>query len=402
MRETFLARQPIFDRELNVRAYEVLFRTGSENVARVSDGTQATSQMLVNAFVGVGLDRVVGDRLAFVNLPREFLVGKHPLPLAPEKLVLEILEDVEIDEELVEGVRELVRQGYTLALDDVVFEERLAPLLELAKIVKVELPKIPRADWAEHLQQFRRYPVEILAEKVETQADFELCRDAGYDLFQGYFFARPQVLSARQPTSDQLAVLQLMSKLNQPDITIDDIERLLKGDPSLSFAVLRYVNSASHGQRRQVDSLRQAIAILGIKGVRTLVVLVMLSGLSSGRSETLRTAMLRALVCENLGRLSPGANANACFTAGLISMLDAVLGIPIEEILPQLPLSDEVRDGILERCGVIGETLRCAEAHERIDVEDVACGNLEASQIRDAYLSAISETDRLWSGVGSG
>lgn len=286
--EVFLARQPIFDRSRNVYAYEVLFRSSAEARAVISDGFQATSQMLLNAFVNFGLEQVVGEQLAFVNLTREFLVGDLELPLAKDRLVLEILEDIEPDDELIRGVRRLVDKGYTLALDDVTFDERLVPLLSLAKIVKVELPKVPKPEWGSQLRHFRQYNVQILAEKIETPADYELCHDLGFDLFQGYYFAKPQLMVGKRLTTNQAGVLELLAELNRSDVTVNGLERVLKRDAGLSFKLLRFINSANFGLRHRIESLRQAIVLLGLQGVRTIATLISVSQLSSERPESLR------------------------------------------------------------------------------------------------------------------
>jgi len=397
MRDVYVARQPIFDRDQQIRAYEVLFRNSAENRAIITDGDQATSELLFNAFVTIGLDRIVGDQSAFINLTRDFLTGRRPLPASSDRLVLEILEDVTIDEELVSGVRALVEQGYTLALDDVVFEDRLIPLLELARIIKVELKGVPREEWGGQVERFRQFgKAEILAEKVETQADYELCRDVGFDLFQGYFFSRPQMLTARELPSSQIAILQLISQLNRPDVTIHDLERILKTDANLSFKLLRFINSARVGVPRRVESLHQAINFLGIRGVRALTLMVSTSSLSCDRPETLKNAILRAILCEKLARKVPGCDPNACYTAGLVSALDAVLEVPLDKILALLPLSDALLQAVTDRTGVVGEIIRCAESHERLEEFRQPALPLTGEQVRVAFLEALGDVQTIF------
>lgn len=397
MRDVFVARQPIFDRNQNIRAYEVLFRNSAENRAIITDGDRATSELLFNAFVTIGLDRIVGDNAAFINLTRDFLIGRRPLPASSDRLVLEILEDITIDDELVAGVRNLVDQGYTLALDDVVFEERLAPLVEMARIIKVNLPSVPQSEWKEQVRRFRSVSrAEILAEKVETQAEFDLGREAGFDLFQGYFFSRPQMLTSRELPSSQLSILRLISELNRPDVTIQDLERILKIDADLSFKLLRFINSARCGVPRRVESLHQAINFLGIRGVRSLTLMVSTSSLSCDRPETLKNAILRAILCEKLGRLISGCDPNACYTAGLVSALDAVLEVSLEEILKLLPLSDVIQNAVTTRGGTLGEIVRCAEAHETVEGPHFSTLPLTGEQTRTAFFEAISDVQTIF------
>lgn len=393
--DIYLARQPIFDRSLRVVAYELLFRSGSANTAEISDPVEATAQLLLNAFVSVGLNDLVGERKAFVNLPREFLIGTYPLPASPDQLVLEILEDVEIDDELIMGVKELRRQGYTVALDDVLFEPKLEPLLGLAKIVKMELSQAPRAEWGRHLEQFRRYPVQVLAEKVETEEDFDHCHALGFDLFQGYFFCRPKMITGRQLNTGQAAVLQLLSKLSDPKVSVDAVEQIFKSDGSLSYKLLRYINSSKFGLRRNIESLRQAITLIGLSGVRTLAMLLVLSGLETKQSEVVATAVRRALFCERLARKLRSVDPGECFTAGLVSGLDAIFRAPLEELVSTLSISEVIRQAVLEHSGPVGEIVACARSHEQIDKQVSPCGNLSALDVLSAFVESLAEADSL-------
>jgi c-di-GMP phosphodiesterase len=401
LRDVYLARQPIFDAQLGIYAYEVLFRSSSVNRADIEDANRSTSIVLLNAFVEIGLDRLVGKHKAFVNFTRDFLVGKFPLPLATDRLVVEILEDVEIDETLVAGVKALVEQGYTLALDDIVYRDALKPLLEIAHIVKVDLPQIPREKLPSHVERLRKYPVRLLAEKVETEEEFEYCKSLGFELFQGYFLSRPQMVRSARPRTNQMAVLQLLARSSDPEVSIDELERLVNCDPALSYKLLRYINSLKFALPRRIQSLHQAIVLLGIDGIRTLVMLVALAGVSAKSNVTLTNAIIRARLCEHLGKLRHERDANAYFTAGLLSSLDAVLDLPITEVLDSLPLSDELRDAVLHHAGPIGEAVRTVIAQERGDWSQIGFAGLEPFEVRAAYLAAISETDAMWSNLSA-
>lgn len=395
-KDIFLARQSIYDVNLNVVGYEVLYRNSKVNRAEFLDGGQATSELLLNAAIEIGLERIVGDKLAFVNLPRVFLTGGLSLPLAKNQLVAEILEDVEIDKELIEGVATLASQGYTLALDDVVFHDKLAPLLSLAHIVKVEIQSVRQQDLAEHVRRFRDYPVKLLAEKVETYEEFEHCQQLGFDLFQGFFLSRPQMLKGRQAPASQLAVTRLLVQLNDPKITTCDLESIIRSDAVLTHKLLRYANSSKVGLRSKVDSLRQVILLLGIQGVRSLVMLISLAGAARQQGDVLKTATQRALMCEKIAKLLQQRDSHAYFTAGLISSLDVVFDKPLQEILATLPLSNDLNEAVLNFSGNIGEVLRCTIANERAEWNNLRCRTLTTEQIRGAYLAALEESHRLW------
>jgi EAL and modified HD-GYP domain-containing signal transduction protein len=399
VRDIYVARQSIYDARLNVVGYEVLYRSGRDNRAVVTDGNQATSELLLNAVVEIGLERVVGEKLAFVNLTREFLLGHHPLPLSNRQLVLEVLEDVTIDAELVQAVARLVAQGYSLALDDAVFREELKPLLSLATIVKVELPAIPAAELAEHVRRFRDYPVKLLAEKIETREEFTRCRALGFEYFQGYFLARPQLIPGQRRAASDVAVLQILGRLSDPDVSVDELERIIRNDATLSYKLLRYVNSAHFSRQTKIESLRQVILLLGVQGIRTMAMLASLSGSVQKAGDLMKDAAQRAVMCERLARLQKLPEASACFTAGLISSLDAVFDLPLEQILASMSLSEALRAAVLRHEGRIGAVLRCAVAVERADWSAIGCGDLGADDIRGAYLAAIEEVAELWAAV---
>ena len=398
-RDIYVARQSIYDAQLNVAGYEVLYRGGPENRAVILDGDQATSELLLNAVVDIGLERIVGTKMAFVNLTRGFLLGHNPLPLGNRQLVLEILEDVTIDQELVDGVASLVSQGYVLALDDAVFREELIPLLKLAAIVKIELPAIAKGHLASHVQRFRGYPVKLLAEKVETLEEFTECRELGFEYFQGFFLSRPQMIPGKQRRPSEIAVLQVLSRLSDPDVSVDELERIIRNDGALSYKLLRYINSARFALQTRIESLRQVILLLGLQGVRTMAMLASLAGTVQKPGDLLKDAIQRAVMCERLATLLMREDTSAYFTAGLISSLDAVFDLPMADVLTSLPLSDELKHAVLRHQGAIGVVLHCAIAIERADWDAIDCDGLATGEIRSAYLSAIDEVNELWSAL---
>jgi EAL and modified HD-GYP domain-containing signal transduction protein len=399
--DIFVARQSIYDVNLHVIGYEVLFRGSRENRAMVVDGNQATSELLMNAVIDIGLKRIVGEKIAFINFTRGFLLGDLPLPLAPARLVLEILEDVRIDEELVAGLARLVEQGYTFALDDAVFRDELIPLLRLSCIVKVELPAIPRHELEDHVRHFRNYPVVLLAEKVETLEEFNRCRLLGFQYFQGFFLSRPQMIPGKKQCASDIAVLQVLGKLSAPNVSVSELEQIIKNDAALSYKLLRYINSARFALYTRIESLRQVILLLGVQGIRTMAMLAALAGTTHKPGDVLRDATQRAMLCEKLARLLSDLDPSACFTAGLISSLDAVFDLPVFDILESLPLSDALKRAVLRHEGSVGEVLHCAIAIERAEWDAITCRGLTPAQIRAAYLSAIDEVAVLWASLTS-
>ncbi len=262
-----VGRQPICTADCSLHAYELLFRSAG-HTSEFTDGNQATSTVLLNTFAEIGLDRVVGTHKAFVNLTREFLIGEHSLPARPDRLVLEVLEDINIDDELIAGIRKLKRQGFTIALDDVVYRPHLEPLLALADIVKVDLRMISSIDeLKEHCRQFRRWPVTLLAEKVETFDEFEACKSLDFELFQGYYLQKPTILQRVKSKTNKLIVLQLLAEICARQFSFAKIAEIIKQDAGLVCRFLRYVNSAYNGLQ-SIRSVDHALVMMGSKGIR--------------------------------------------------------------------------------------------------------------------------------------
>jgi c-di-GMP-related signal transduction protein len=258
MSDIYIGRQPIYDRKLGVYAYELLFRAASDNSAKFTDGDQATSDVIVNTFLEIGLDNIVGDRLAFINLTRAFFVGEHTISLPRDRVVLELLEDIEADEEVVSSVKRLSEQGYSIALDDFIYHESLQPLVQLADIVKIDIMAMDRDEIREHVKALRQHPLRLVAEKVETQEEHDYCMELGFDYFQGYFLAQPKVIQGRRLPNNRLAILKLLSRLQDPEITTKQLEELIAQDVAFSYRILRYVNSAAYAPPRKIESIHQA------------------------------------------------------------------------------------------------------------------------------------------------
>ena len=390
MQTLFLGRQPIYDRRLQVFAYELLFRTSDDNVAVIADAEGSTAQVVIDTFIEIGLENVVGQHLAFVNVSRAFLLDGYARQLPKERVVLEILEDVTIDDRLIACAEELAAAGYTIALDDFVYHDDFRPLLGIARIIKVDLRRLDEASVREHVRLLTRRDVKLLAEKVETKEEFDRCLDLGFDLFQGYYFQRPTIVTGRRPPTNRLAALRLLAALQSPNVTIAQVEALIGQDATISYRVLRVINSAMYGLARRVDSLHEAVVLLGLQRIRTWVTLMTLSGVSDKPHELLVTAMVRARMASQLTAHLPGDVHEAAFTVGLFSALDAILDLPMDEIVSSLPLSQEASDALLRQTGPLGEVLGCILLYERGDWDHVRLEGQSADSIRTVYLESVA------------
>lgn len=389
MEHVFVGRQPIFDRDLQVYAYELLYRRGDTAAAGPLDGNRATGTVILNSLLEIGLDRLVGDRPAFINMTRDFLLRGEELPFPPERVTLEILEDVEVDAALVAAVRRLVDAGFRIALDDFVLAPGVMPLVELAHIVKIDLLAVERSRLPAQVAFLRRFGVRLVAEKVETQADFEACRQLGFEYFQGYFLCRPNVVDAQRLPENRTATLRLLAELQDPEVDFERLEGLIAQDVGLSYKLLRYVNSAAVGMRRNITAIREAILILGVATIRGLATLMTIVGVAHKPSELMKIAMTRARCCERLGG-HLGLDRGMCFTVGLFSVLDALLDAPMSAVLEPLPLHEDVRRALLEGAGAAGALLTAVREYERGLQAPHAPEGLGQAQLAEAYLKALT------------
>ena len=389
MDNIFVGRQPIFDRESNLYAYELLFRDGSQNSAGVLDGDQATSQVIINVFLEIGLERIVGPHRAFINFTRRFFVERESLPLPVDRVVLEVLEDVPPDAEVLAGLRAYVRDGYLVALDDFVFDESLRPLIELAHIIKIDLMALSRGELEEHVRLLRAYDVKLLAEKVETEEEFEYCKQLGFDYFQGYFLSRPNIVQGTQLPPNRLGLLQLLAKLQDPATEVSDLEEIISHDVTLSYKLLRYLNSAFFALPREVESLRAAVIYLGTQTIQQWASLLLLARLDERPCELMSQSLQRAKMCETLAKLAGRPRADSYFTVGLFSLLDALMRVPIQEIVEALHLTSEVRDALLRFEGPYGGALASVIAYEQGYYQDAQFLDLTPAQMTEAFLEAV-------------
>ncbi len=394
MRSIFIGRQPIYDRALQVYAYELLYRSGEENSAGMPDGDVATSQVILNAFTEIGIENLVGEHLAFINLTRGFILGDNPLPLSQGKVVLEVLEDIVIDEVLINAVRKLSSKGYLIALDDFIFHESLRPLIDIADIIKIDVRALTRATVSAHVTELRRSKARLLAEKIETQDEYEYYKNLGFDYFQGYFFSRPKVITRHTIPSNRLSILRLLGRLHDPDVTIKELHELISQDVSLSYRLLRYINSAFFALPKKLESLHQAIVYLGNKQIKTWVTLIALSGIDDKPSELLTVALVRGKMCELLAERMHLPDKDSYFIVGLFSALDAMMDAPLAQVVENLPLSPVVIAALLNHEGQAGRALHCTLAYEQGEWDRIDCSRAEEGVIAQSYLDAVAWADQ--------
>jgi EAL and modified HD-GYP domain-containing signal transduction protein len=342
----------------------------------------------------IGLDRMVGPSLAFINVTPEFILSDYCRSMPRDRVVFEILEDTIPGTRLIEAVRQLSQEHYRFALDDFAFESARLPLLPFCSFVKVDLSLADRNMIANGLGDLKQSPVKLLAEKVETFEEFDFCKAAGFDYFQGYFFCRPRILSVSRIPPNRVSICRLLSRLQHPDIKSHDIETIVEEDLSLSYRLLRYINSACIAIPRKIDSISHAVRLVGLDHIKLLASLIMLTSLDDKPRELLTVSLVRARMCSLLAEKFRLRNTDAFFTVGLFSTLDAFLDCPMEEALRMLPLSDEIRQALLTRTGPLGPIFHSVLAYERGQWDAVRSG-LESEIITEVYLSALEWAQNL-------
>jgi c-di-GMP phosphodiesterase len=386
MSDVFVARQPIFDRGLEVVGYELLFRDGPADRAVVTSADGATAAVVLNAFTEIGLQQIVGAKTAWVNVSREFVLEGLAGSLPPGLVLLEILEGQLIDDRLIDAVTELKHQGHRIALDDFQYTPAAEPLLGLADVVKLDLLALGRPRLADEVSRYAPYGMTVLAEKLETHEDYTYCAAAGCDLFQGDFFCRPELLRSRRLDANRLSLLALLATLQDPAVQLVDLERMIARDLLVSYRLLGYINSAFFAVRQPVRSIGQALALLGIENLKHWVALSVFASIDGKPAELTSTALIRARFCELAGQSEPATDPGELFTLGLFSVLDALMDAPMTELLTKLPFPQDMRDALTEHHGAKGRLLDCVTA---IEVGDLDRAQAIIPTAAEVYLAAL-------------
>jgi len=360
-----IALQPICNNKMRHVADELLYRSSADaTFATVDDQMQATARVCNAAFYETGLEKLIGNRKLFFNAPREWILKPELLPPNPEQVVVEVLESVTGEPEIIEALKKVRTLGYDVALDDFILTTETEPLLDVASIIKVDLFEPVRE---EDIDLYKERGIRLLAEKVEDLETFKHYRDMGFEFFQGYFYARPEVhaeTSRKGRGNNRGAQIRILKEAQEEEPDYQVMENLIAQDPQLTFMLLKYVNSAAFRRRSEITTIHQALNTLGIERVRTIVTTVMLANNGPASRLLLPQALTRAAMCEKLADGMNGVNTRTAFMVGLMSMMDVLMGTSLDELLQQLPLSAEIKNAILYRQGKLGQLLALIIAFE--------------------------------------
>ena len=394
MYERFIARQPIFDQRLRVFAYELLFRAGPKNVFQ--PWKDASCSVIVDSMMLFDLQTLTGHAKAFINADQSALLQGAVKLLPANRIIVEILENVVPTPEIVAACTDLRDAGYVLALDDFVDHTKWQPLLALAKFLKVDFRGSDETVRREMARRYLPQGIELLAEKVETQSEFEQARGMGYTYFQGYFFCKPAMIEGRSIPSNKLNYVRLLAAVNSPDFQFEKIEEILKLEPSLVYKLLRYLNSPLLGMRSEVRGISQAVSLMGEKDFRRWVSIVAIVSMAGDKSpELIRTAVTRAYFCEEISEtIGMSAQKSDLFLMGLLSVTDAILDQPMNDVLSHLPLSSEVHTALAGGANRFRDVFDVLLSYER--AEWTALSSLAAKigcaedRVPQCYLSATN------------
>ncbi len=347
--ETYIARQPIFGRRRRVFGYELFFRSGLENVFTHADPNQATSKVMVDSFLLFNIFTLTGGKKAFINTPRDILLSDFLFLFPKELIVVEILESVDPDSAVIAAIKKLKKAGYALAIDDFVYSEKTAPFLELADFIKVDFLKTSMEERKTLPKRIPSKKTKLIAEKVETPEMYQEGLELGYHYFQGYFFSKPKILTGKDIPGYKTHYLQILQEIHRPEMDLERLEDYIKREVSIAYKLLRYINSAFFSLPNKINSIKQALILLGEKRVKNWISLVALANMGKDKPEELAVwSIVRAKFCESMGpSFLLDQRADDLFLMGLFSLIDAFLDRPLPDILQEIPIEGSIKDALL-------------------------------------------------------
>ncbi|MCJ7688535.1 MAG: HDOD domain-containing protein [Clostridiaceae bacterium] len=394
--DVFIARQPILDRYNKLFGYELLFRNSEKNRYQSEDGDSATIEVIKNCFINIGIENVTGHKKAFINFTENILKSDIFTVLSPESVIIEILEDIQPTEEILGLCRKLKAQGYTIALDDFVYSSKYAKLIELADIIKVDFQVTKGFERKKIMEKVNFKDMKFLAEKVETIEDFNEAVEYGYSYFQGYYFSKPLIIVGKRISENKAIYLKLLKEINSDSCNVDSIESLIKRDVSLSFKLLKRINSANYGFRSEIKSINQALALIGEKEIKKWLYLVAFQTLGEDKPEIIVvTSLVRARFSELIAsKIGLEINSFNAYLIGMLSMVDILLDRPLKQILQELLLPIEVKNTLNgvnnNKYTKLFNLIILYEKGQWDEVSKISSQlNLVENSLKDAYCEAI-------------
>jgi len=400
--EHFIARQPIFDTKGRVYAYELLFRSGLHNYFDCDDADHAAASVIANSNLLFNLEEMTGGTKAFINCTHTVLTKDLMTTLPRQQAVVEVLEDVEPDEQIIAACQRLKSLGYTLALDDFVYHENFEPLLELADIIKVDFLLSDVEEQERLARTMIPRGIKMLAEKVETHEVYEHAKKMGYQLFQGYFFARPVIISRKDIPTNKVQFLRILKEIHAEEVDFKKLAATIQSEVSLSYKLLKLINSAAFALRNKVTSILQALSLLGLREIRSWVSLLSIASMADDKpAELVVSSLIRARLCEQLAQpCKMGDRQSDMFLMGLFSLLDVIMSRPIDEILQEITVEDDIVAALTGEPGVLRSILDLVIAIEKGNWDEVSRLatelQIEEQFLSEAYLDAVKWAQNIY------
>lgn len=397
--DIFLARQPILDRSQSIVAFELLFRSGQQNFAQIENELNATASVIISLFNEMGVQSVLGNERGFINVSADFLMSDMLEMLPTGQIVIELLESIKITPTILKRCRALKQLGFSLALDDFsVMRDQYKELVPIVEIIKVDLMQLSKGELIKTTRKLREYPAKLLAEKVESREEFEHCKKLGFHLFQGYYFAKPSILTGKRAEPSTIALFKLLSLVLE-DAASEDLENAIKSDTNLTYNLLKLVNSVGSGAGHKIDSLGKAILVIGRRQLQRWLQLLLYTINDKGQTTNplMQLAATRAKMLEILCRCMNNQDTviqERAFITGSFSLLDTLLSMPMTDVMAQLNMPIEVKLALIERTGLLGQLLKLIESLEKGDFEAVetllkAIPELDSKMLNEAQMAAI-------------
>ncbi|MBU3145501.1 EAL and HDOD domain-containing protein [Clostridium sp. CF012] len=394
--DVYVARQPIFDCNNITIAYELLFRNSLENKYSGEDGYKATLEVINNTFFTIGLNNVIAGKKAFINLNESLLKTDFITALPPEYVVIEVLETVEPTDEIIERCKELKNKGYTLALDDFVFYPKYRKLLDVVDIIKVDFTITTGSARKLVMELVKNKNIKFLAEKVETKEEYLEAISYGYAYFQGYFFSKPEILIGKDIPLNKMIYLRLIKELNSKEFHVDKLEELIVRDVSIAYKLLKMINSSSFGIRNKITSMKLAINMMGEKEMIKWLYMLVIRGISLDKpGEIITLSLQRAKFCEQIAILSNNkAIAFDAYLTGMLSTMDAILNLPMEKILDELSIGEDVKVALTKGSNTLGVIYMIVKEYEKGNFDRVIILshelNINAGDLGRTYFNVLS------------
>ncbi|MEH6628008.1 MAG: HDOD domain-containing protein [Motiliproteus sp.] len=388
--QVLMVRQPVFGADLKILAYELLHDADQVDDETLLDPDSETSKILLNTYTSLSQDGAIRRVPLFISLSQQVLQKGYVPELPKKQVVLQIPAKIRMTAQVFGNIQMLSQQGYRLAVDGFALQPQMVPLLKYMRIIKLDIQQLPHQKLKKLRSVLGRSRAKLLAQNITNMNELSLCKQLKFQLYQGPFISRPVRVMGKKLPGNSIALLQLLQELQKPSTTASAIEELIILDPVLTYKILRVVNSAAYNLCNKIESLNQAVVLIGLDQVRKWATLIALSSNDDKPEELSRNMLVRGRLCSLLAENKGNANPETAFMVGILSQLDVLMGLTMEDVLQQVPLGDEIKEAIGQKIGILGEILALVEHHEQGDWDSLKEKKVDISFFEAAYRHSIT------------